>query len=443
MRPQFRGLIGCVLLFGALLLTPSLTPVQAAPRATQIAQTTGVVPTEVRAIQILQTVNIRGGPGTGYPRIGSALRGAVVEVFGVSEDNGWWNVRCPNGSVGNCWISADPSLTRPTDDSAPPPSGEPTRIQFQSGATSATVRGTVAFPNRVQYLLRALAGQQMTVEISSPTGAANFAVQGVADGQPYKRLENEDRSFTFTLPRTQDYRISVATPGGSSPYEVRVTVVSAGSPAPTNPVRIQFARGAVSATVNGRATFPQQPQYVLKALAGQEMTVQVASAGNVVNFAITGVSDGQPYKRLANESRTYSFVLPTTQDYLITVAVPGGGANFSLTVSVVWPSAPPVQRERIRFAPGTIAATVRGDVLSGGRREYVVGARAGQTMWVELTSDMGNVLLAIQGADGTLYKRGSVGGPYFSFVLPVTQDYIIIVASGGGGARYSMTVTIR
>jgi len=51
-------------------------------------------------------------------------------------------------------------------------------------------------------------------------------VQGVSDGQPLKRLENEDRRWTGTLPATQDYLITVATPSGTSAYTLVVTIVT-------------------------------------------------------------------------------------------------------------------------------------------------------------------------------------------------------------------------
>jgi LysM repeat protein len=114
-----------------------------------------------------------------------------------------------------------------------PSSPPPTRIQFESGAISATVTGTVEFPIRDEYLVRALAGQQMTVTLSSPGDVANFAVQGVDDGQPYKRLENEDRTWSSLLPLTQDYLLSVAVPAGSSAYTLEVTIVT---PDATGPV---------------------------------------------------------------------------------------------------------------------------------------------------------------------------------------------------------------
>ncbi|MBV6395996.1 MAG: hypothetical protein HFACDABA_01584 [Anaerolineales bacterium] len=106
-----------------------------------------------------------------------------------------------------------------------PPSSSPTRIQFAQGAVSATVHGTVAFPNRPQYVLYAFKGQRMTVEISSPGDAANFSILGVSDGYPLKRFENEDRIWKGDLIATQDYVIQVAVTEGSAAYSLTVTIV--------------------------------------------------------------------------------------------------------------------------------------------------------------------------------------------------------------------------
>jgi hypothetical protein len=89
------------------------------------------------------------------------------------------------------------------------------------------VQGQVASPERHEYVLRALAGQQMTIEIQSPGNQANFAVVGLEDGQPLKRLENEDRAWTATLSAAQDYRITAAVPGGvgATDYVMVITIV--------------------------------------------------------------------------------------------------------------------------------------------------------------------------------------------------------------------------
>ena len=462
--PYWHGMLAALGGFEPGELPPPATPTSSAtatataqPPPTATLPATGIYPTEVRYIRVLQNVNVRNGPGTQFSRIGRYETGQVVDVFGVNNNGSWWNVRCPNGSVGNCWVTAERDTTLPTTPPGPtpthtatalPPPGEPIRIQFPPGGTSASVRGSVQFATQAQYVLRALENQEMTVEIFSPTGLANFAIQGVSDRRVYKRLDDETRSVIFRLTLTQDYLITVATRGGLTNYELRVTVITPEPPPPPppdEPIRIQFPPGGTSASVNGLVRPPQQVRYVLRALAGQEMAVQIASPGSLANFAITGVSDGQPYKRLVNEERFFSFVLPMTQDYLITVASAAGAVDFNLSVSVVTPGPPPPPDNppiRIHFAPGGTSATVDGGLVAGERQDYLLGAAAGQEMTVELYADAPNTLLAISGADGTVFKRGAVGGPTFSFILPATQDYRISVIAEDSATNYTLVVSI-
>ena len=67
-------------------------------------------------------------------------------------------------------------------------------------------------------------GQQTTIEITSPSGLANFSLVGLTDGQPLKRLENEQRTWSGQLPETQDYRLTVAAPGDAGPTDYSLTV---------------------------------------------------------------------------------------------------------------------------------------------------------------------------------------------------------------------------
>jgi hypothetical protein len=85
------------------------------------------------------------------------------------------------------------------------------RIQFEPGETSATLNGQLAPGESIEYLARAAAGQHAHIEIVSQNNVANFSLVGMSDGQPYKRLENENRFWDGTLPQTQDYRIRVHT----------------------------------------------------------------------------------------------------------------------------------------------------------------------------------------------------------------------------------------
>ena len=100
-----------------------------------------------------------------------------------------------------------------------------TRIQFAPGGISATVKNTVNFPNRVDYVLKASQTQLMTVTISSDSNTANFLVFGLTSHIMLKRLEDESRTWFGPLPATEDYVISVAVPEGSTAFTLTVTIV--------------------------------------------------------------------------------------------------------------------------------------------------------------------------------------------------------------------------
>ena len=51
------------------------------------------------------TINVRGGPGTAYARIGVAVRGDAFEVTARNEQGDWWQVCCFDGQPG--WLFGD------------------------------------------------------------------------------------------------------------------------------------------------------------------------------------------------------------------------------------------------------------------------------------------------------------------------------------------------
>jgi hypothetical protein len=106
------------------------------------------------------------------------------------------------------------TLVPPTATLIPPTAtavveASPIRIQFDSGDTSATINSHLAAGESVEYLAWAAAGQHAHIEVVSQNNVANFALVGLSDGQPYKRLENENRFWDGTLPGSQDYEIRV------------------------------------------------------------------------------------------------------------------------------------------------------------------------------------------------------------------------------------------
>jgi LysM repeat protein len=104
-----------------------------------------VNPTPQQFIMALQTVRMRSGPGTQYAIIGRVFAGMTARVTGVSQNGGWWRVLCPNDSAGSCWVSADPSLTRPIE--------EPNQVN-QAIVNSISVEVRESYPVQVVAIVR-------------------------------------------------------------------------------------------------------------------------------------------------------------------------------------------------------------------------------------------------------------------------------------------------
>lgn len=111
---------------------------------------------------------------------------------------------------------------------------------------------------------------------------------------------------------------------------------SAGADA--EPMRINFASDAISATVEGTITFPTRTCYVVEASAGQEMQVAISSGGALANFLVRAadesINGGTPLKRLENEDRAWQSTVPASGDYVICVATPERTVLYTLSITI-------------------------------------------------------------------------------------------------------------
>lgn len=313
---------------------------------------------------------------------------------------------------------------------------EPTRIQFEPGATSAMVAGYVEERGVDRYVLRAFAGQTMEVIITSPNNDVLLTIVG-ADGVPLKRYVDGSAQWRGVLPSTQDYFIEAVSVGAATSYELTVWISPLG---PSEPIRIQFAPGATSATLTGYLEEGEADRYVLRAQAGQTMEVTVTSPSSGVGLSIWG-ADGTPLKRYAVGTAQWRGVLPFTQDYFIEVMTFGGATAYELTV---WIS-PLAASEpiRIQFAPGATSATVTGSLEPGGLDRYVLRAMRGQMMEVRV-SPASAIAISVQGQDGSFWSVPPSEGTLRIEWLPATQDYTITLAAvpPTGTTLYTMEVRI-
>ena len=159
------------------------------------------------------------------------------------------------------------------------------RINFPPGATSVNVSGNLDNGAAKQYVLRASAGQ--TMAISAAWVAYPYQVSVISPNSQLLGVADAGSSWSGTLPVSGDYMLIVQ-PGVSNArvyYNFVLSITGSTAPtatpqpttAPPNVQRIQFAPGATSATVYGTLYPNQQQQYVLRALAGQSMTVVTSS----------------------------------------------------------------------------------------------------------------------------------------------------------------------
>ncbi len=100
---------------------------------------------------------------------------------------------------------------------------------------------------------------------------------------------------------------------------------------------------------------------------------------------------------------------------------------------------------RVRFARGRTTAVLKNSVVRGDVDRYIIGARAGQTITVHITSRENNAVFNLQTPSGkSLEGAGEVDDATdWSGELPESGDYIIEVGGTRGNATYTLEVTIR
>ena len=205
-----------------------------------------------------------------------------------------------------------------------PPLNTMVRISFPTGATSASVAGILESNSPIDYVLRALQGQTVIIYVSSPGNNVYLGVTGLSDGAPLLRTVASETQFSGVLPLTQDYRLTLAAPYQKSSFNMQVII----------PARIKFQPGTISTSVPGRVLGGGVNHYLLYAMSGQYMSVNIFSPYYDVFLTIYGFQDGMPLVRSVAEATSWSGILPSTQDYLIEAVSVGGTTDFSLQVMV-------------------------------------------------------------------------------------------------------------
>jgi hypothetical protein len=131
--------------------------------------------TNVKYVLALTNVTMYNGPGLTYDAIGQVFDGQIALVTGVNADGGWWRVICPDDTVANCWVSADPQLTYPT--TSPAPGGLRGGLLATFDAVGERFKVWVTNPQTIQQIL----------DLEQGTGIANIPngriLHGAGEGE--------------------------------------------------------------------------------------------------------------------------------------------------------------------------------------------------------------------------------------------------------------------
>jgi hypothetical protein len=220
---------------------------------------------------------------------------------------------------------------------APAADGQPERIEFAPGATSAEVAGSLPAEGVAHYILSAQGGQFMNAVVVSSQGEASLSVYG-ADGTVLISPMGSAHGFSGELPTTQDYHIDVRAEGGPAEYTLTVTIPPASgpteAPAESTPTaqRIQFPAGGTSATRSGNLPANGIARYVLGVNGGQTLNVTTTGNPGPVAVSVFG-ADGTVLQSSMGGLPTFSGTVPTTQDYYVDVSAGSAATGYSVTFS--------------------------------------------------------------------------------------------------------------
>jgi hypothetical protein len=199
----------------------------------------------------------------------------------------------------------------------------------------------------------------------------------------------------------------------------------------STPVRIRFDRGATSAVVSGTLTANSSIRYVLGARAGQLLDVQL-SPPEGARLSVTTTSGRALTPSIGSSSTGFRGYLPRSGDYWIEVKAGSQAVSYSLNITI------PI---RVSFEAGATSATLAGGLAAHRGLDYILRARAGQLLEIEILP-ANSVQLIIYGADGTVLRSGMGEGSSFRGELPSSQDYLVSVRAGSKEVSYSMRVAI-
>jgi len=340
------------------------------------------------------------------------------DYFCSGECTGGCGIICVTSTVGEVIVDGEQTSVTNTAVSLPPSATntpqppQPIRIEFAPGTTGTSVPGRVVQGTTQRYMLQALAGQQMTAQITGDVADLALAVIG-QDGSVFQSQMGGLTIWQGNLPITQDYYLDVVG-NASRNFTLNVTVSSLPTPTATidlSPVRIQFLPGTTSATRPGTLGPGQSRTLTLNAAVGQLMEFVLTSASPInitMTYPGTTMFHEGALAQSTNQYRTTGmYTLPFTGDYAFLLTNVGTAvSDYTITYTITDSTTSGTTPVRVQFLPGSTSATMPGIISqSSGEQAFVLTAVSGQTMNMQLLATSTPLFVTISGPNGALLAQ--------------------------------------
>jgi WD40 repeat protein len=237
-----------------------------------------------------------------------------------------------------------------------------------------------------------------------------------------------------------------------SPTPTLVTPTLTNTPIPSAEVpptqlvnEIHFRPGGTSAHFEESIHSSESQVYTFRALEGQTLILTVTSENHDVFLDVKGLQDGLRLIWSTAQVSHWVGTLPTTQTYQITLTTINPDSSYILEVEVP---------ANIYLENGVDSVTVNGYIDVDTRFHphsmtyvrYLVFAKAGQTLTVDLTStNLDDLSMGIYGQqDGQPYVRYEVKNNGGTWKSPTKQGYYLDVYSiTGKSTSFTLEVTFQ
>jgi hypothetical protein len=227
---------------------------------------------------------------------------------------------------------------------------------------------------------------------------------------------------------------------------------------------IFFDAGETSSTVEGvLSEAGALRSYIFRADAGQRMEISIESVPAGAVDAMVFNPDGRPMRSVSRDALVFD--LSAAGDYTVSTSSSADSASYELTLGVVdagdeeTDAADPAADDaatsddsgseeaptRVLFEEGEVSATFIGTLWDGDSHRYVLGAKAGQTLRLEMAPSAGTAFqVTVEDKAGNLLASGLEGNS-LEIELPSATDYIVevLVAPGAPEGEYTITMSVE